>query len=207
MNQKGKNVERCGDFKEALAAIAPTLGLADKSVFYGKGSKHPGYNELGIPESLEKFCADILPASPFIDPRGKPISIIKTNFPKLAGLQHATLPKEEFCASEIIQCIEARTFQLGDYDPGRDDRCRTLFWLPDLLCNPDAIYKNAHKIVAGHEVYVKVYDKMGSTVKLAFTLDLQKDGKVIRTVPVTSFLTDAATACSYVNGNPRYRRK
>ena len=97
-------------------------------------------------------------------------------------------------------------FDVGNYEPHRDDRLRTLFWLPEVLTDPDAIYPNAHKIVAGDQVYVRVYDKMGSTVKLAFTKDVTKRGVVIQTVLITSFLTDPKTAMSYVRGQPIYQR-
>jgi len=192
------------DFREKLvAALAPH---DPKVLFYAKGSKHPPYNELSVKESLERFRAEFLPLSPILDPRQKPISVVKNNFPKLAGLEHRTLGREEFPAREIVAAIENNTFAAGDYNAGRDDRIRTLFWLPELLRDPDAIYRNAHKIVAGDEVYVRVYDKMGSTVKLAFTMDVKKSGKVIRTVVITSFLTDPATAVSYVKGEPLYLR-
>jgi len=59
-----------------------------------------------------------------------------------------------------------------------------------VLRDPDAIYPNAHKIVAGDEVYVRVYDKMGSNVKLAFAQDIKKHSKLISTVVITSFSAD-----------------
>jgi hypothetical protein len=185
--------------------LARALGFEDYEIFRAKGSKHPPYNTLSVAESLANFAAEMLPASPIIDPRGKRISIIERNFPKLAGLQHKTLSKKKWRATDIVAAIKQGTLDLGEYDPSRDDRLRTLFWLPELLRDPDAIYKNAHRIVEGNEVYVRVYDKMGSTVKLAFTLDIKdKKGRIINTVPITSFLTDPKTAMSYVKGKPIY---
>ncbi len=192
-------------FREALAGVMPDH--QHKLLFYEIGGRHQGYNTLSIAESLKQFCTEILPQSPVTDPRGKRISIIKNNFPKLSGLEHLTLSKDEFGASDIIAAIEDGTFDPGQYDPTRDDRLRTLFWIPEMLRDPDAIYKNAHKIVQGDEVYVRVYDKMGSKVKLIFTKDIRKNGQLIRTVPITSFLTDPATAISYVCGQPKYRRQ
>jgi hypothetical protein len=85
---------------------------------------------------------------------------------------------------------------------------RTLFWLPELLCDPDAIYKNAHRMVDGDEIYIRIYDKMGSTVKLAFTKDIKNNhGRVIRTVAITSFLTDPKSVVSCVRGDPLYKRQ
>jgi hypothetical protein len=95
---------------------------------------------------------------------------------------------------------------MGNYNPDRDDRLRTIFWLPELLCDPDAVYINAHKIVAGDHVFVRVYNKGGSTVKVAFTLDVKKRGRLISTVVVTSFLTNPGDAISFVKGEPVYVR-
>ena len=155
----------------------------------------------------KKFCSAHVAQSPFLDPRGKAIAVVRKNFPKLAGLKHLTLSKEELSASAIVSAIENGCCDLKDYYQGREDRIRTIFWIPEVLREPDAIYRNAHKIVAGDEVYVRVYDKMGSKVKLVFTMDVQKGGQIIRTVPITSFLTDPATAASYVRGEPVFRRK
>lgn len=194
-----------GNFREALAGAFPDQ--EHKLLFYQNGSKHPPYNELTVAETLKRFCDEIVSAPPLRDPRGKVISIMKTHFPKLAGLKHKTLSKEDLNASGIISAIEDGSFDIGDYDPARDDRFRSLFWIPEVLLDPDAIYKNAHKIVVGDEVYVRVYDKMGSKIKLVFTLDVKQRGKIIRTVPTTSFLSDPATAVEYVRGEPLYRRK
>jgi hypothetical protein len=192
------------DLRAQLAAAFPQV--EHQLVFFEKGSPHPPYNELDCYETLKKFCAEFLPLSPFKDPRGKQVSIVKGNFPKLVDLDHKTLAREDFSASKIVECIENKTFDLNHYKSMESARMRTLFWLPEVLCNPDAIYKNGHKIIAGDEVYVKVYDKMGSNVKLVFTMDVQKRGQLVRTVPITSFLTDPEMVINFVSGQPRYRR-
>jgi len=192
------------DLSEQLAAAIPSA--AHLLVFRARGSVHPPFNGLSVQETLVKFTEEMLPLSPLKAPHGKRIKIIRTNFPKLAGLKHKTLSRDEFSASSIISEIEEGTFDIGNYQPNRDDRLRTLFWLPEVLTDPDAIYSNAHKIVAGDQVYVRVYDKMGSTVKLAFTKDVRKREVVIQTVLITSFLTDPKTAMGYVRGQPIYQR-
>lgn len=183
------------DFRTKLVQAT---GEGHKLLFYAPGCRRPDYNALIVADSLTKFCNDVLPLSPLKTPL-RTIKIVKTNFPKLAGLEHKSLSKKQFCASDIIKEIEDGSFDMGNYNPDRDDRLRTLFWLPELLCDPDAIYLNAHKIVAGDHVFVRVYNKMGSTVKVAFTLDLKKRGKLISTVVVTSFLTNPGDAISFVN--------
>lgn len=187
------------------AKLASALGYTHEILFYAPGCVRPSYNSLSVADSLAKFCTEILPLSPLQTPR-KTIKLIKSNFPKLSGLEHKTLSRAQFSASGIIGEIENGTFAWGNYDPDRDDRMRTLFWLPELLRDPDAIYRNAHKIVAGDEVYVRVYNKMGSTVKLAFTMDVKERHDIVKTVVITTFLTTPATAISYVKGEPLFVR-
>ena len=193
-----------GSLREQLAAALPEH--QHKLLFYKSGNTRPPYNNLSVRDSLRRFCEEVLPQCPINAPRNKIIKIVKRNFPKLAGLEHLTLTREELTASEIVKSIEDGTFDLGQYREDRDDRLRTLFWIPEVLSDPDAVYPNAHRIVAGNEVYVRVYNKMGSRVKLVFTMDITRGGRVIRTVPVTSFLTDSATAMSYVAGAPFYQK-
>jgi hypothetical protein len=175
-------------------------------LFHARGCRCPRLNTLDVPSTLSKFVSEFLPLCPLSDPRGKSVRILKSHFPKLAGIKHATLSKEEFLASQIIEAIEVGTFDEADYMSDREERKHMLFWIPDVIQDPDAIYKNGHKI-AGDEIYVKVYDKKGSKVKLVFTIDVRKKGKLISTVPVTSFITDADRAKEMVTGEPIYRRK
>lgn len=119
-----------------------------------------------------------MPLCPLVDPRGKKVRILKNHFPKLADLEHATLNREEFPASLIVECIENGSFNLAHYKQERAERMRTLFWIPDVIRDPDAIYPNGHKVVVGDEIYVKVYDRNGSRVKLVFTMDIRQKGKI-----------------------------
>jgi hypothetical protein len=176
-------------------------------LFHARGCRCPNLNRLDLRATLAKFCSDFLPICPIIDPRGKSIRIIKSHFPKLVDIEHATLSKDEFSPSQIVKAIEDGTFDPTHYREPRGERKQMLFLVPDVLGDPDAIYKNGHKLVAGDEIYVRVYDKNGSKVKLVFTMDIRKKGKVISTVPITSFLTDANRAKQMVKGDPLYRRK
>jgi hypothetical protein len=197
---KGMN----SDLRQQLAKAFPQV--EHQLAFFEKGSRHPLYNDLSCAATLKKFCDDFLPLSPFVDPRGKAVQIVKGNFPKLVDLAHKTMSREDFPARKIIECIENGTFDMEHYQSMELARMKTLFWLPEVITNPDAIYKNGHKIIAGNEVYVRVYDKMGSKVKLLFTMDILRRGKIIRTVPVTSFLTDPGMVINFISGQPRYQR-
>jgi hypothetical protein len=195
------------DLRQQLAAQFPQL--EHQLAFYARGSKHPPYNHKDVRDSLSQFCEQILPLSPLKDPRNKEIKIVKGNFPKLADLEHKTLTRDEFPASQIVKCIEEGTFDPSDYQTPESSRISTLFWLPELVQDPDAIYRNGHKIIAGNEIYVRVYDKQGRRVKLLFTMDIKnaKNGELIRTVPVTSFMTDSQKVIDFISGQPLYARK
>lgn len=190
------------DLREQLMQAVPDL--AHQGVFFGDGRLPPEYNTLTIPETLDKFCADLLPRSPLIDPLGSQFRLVKGNFAKLVDLKHK-LGRDEYKASRIIRDIEDGRFDKQDYCDMDESRIRTLFWLPSVICDPDAIYRNGHKIVAGDRVYARVYKKMGSRIKLVFTMDV-KTKKEQFMVPVTSFLTDPETAVKCVKGLPLYQK-
>lgn len=193
------------DFADKL--LSALVDGDHRQVFHARGCSCPSFNWLGVKETLDKFCSDFLPLCPLVDPRGKKILILKSHFPKLVDLEHATLDRKEFPASLIVKCIENGSFNPDHYKQSRLERMRTLFWIPDIIRDPDAIYPNGHKVVAGDEIYVKVYDKKTSRVKLVFTMDIRQKGKVISTVPVTSFLARSSRARQMVKGDPLYLRK
>ena len=192
------------DLRQQLAAAFPQA--EHQLAFYARGAKHPPYNEKSVADTLAQFCQEVLPLSPLLDPREKQVSIVKGNFPKLIDLEHRTLTRGDLSAIEIIRSIEDGTFEPEHYQISDSSRMKTLFWLPDVVRDPDAIYKNGHKIIAGDEVYVRIYDKLGSRAKLLFTMDIQRKGKIIRSVPVTSFLTDSEMVMKFIAGQPLYRR-
>jgi len=182
------------DFKEKLVkALVPH---DPKLIVYAKGCKHPGYNTLSVVESFHRFCKEILPLSPLVDPRGKRITIIENNFPKFLNLE----PKKQGDPARPI--ILVRAIKAGQFDACKykweADRIRDLFWVPEVLTRPDAIYKNKHLVIDADEVYAKVYDKQGSTVKLAFVKDISPKLCVV----VTSYLTNPIRAMACFEGEP-----
>lgn len=188
----------------------PTTGVLDglhRELFFAEGCECSELNQLGVLETLQRFCAEFLPLCPLVDPRGERISIVKSNFPKLADIAHATLSKEDFPASQIVDAIEKGTFDPAHYQKMRMERIQTLFWVPDCIRNPDAIFPNGHQMIVGDEVYVRTYKKVGSRVKLVFIMNIRQKGKIIRRVPVTSFFTNSRRASLFVKGAPLYVRK
>ena len=183
------------DFRDKLAAAVPSA--SHLLLFRARGSKYPPLNELSVIDSFHKFVAELLPLSPIRAPRDKMVKIIENNFPKFLNLE----PRKKGDPAKpilLVRMIKAGTIDLSRYTWERD-RIENLFWMPEVLGTPDAIYKNCHCVVDADEVYVKVYDKMGSKVKLAFTKYLHQTKE---TVVVTSYLATPNRAISCCEGQP-----
>lgn len=187
------------DFKEQLAAAVPSA--SHLLLFHARGSKHPPFNKLDAVASFHKFVADVIPLSPVLDPRKKRIKIIENNYPKFLDLE----PRKKGDPARpilLVRMIKAGTFNPDAYKWERD-RIEDLFWIPEVLMAPDAIYRNCHCVVDADEVYVKVYDKLGSKVKLVFTKDVPQ---MRATVVVTSYLTQPNRAIACCEGQPLWLR-
>lgn len=182
--------------------IATQLAIAYP--FFGQGRNHPPYNMLSVEETYAKFKAEFLPLCPLTDRLGRSIKIEATNFRKLLNLKHKILGPQAR-AWQIIEELEKGTFDIANYEPLAEDRIRTLFWVPEVIMDPDAIYKNNHKVVKADEVFVCVYDKPGSKVKLVFTSTFGT-GAGKRVEIVTSYLTDAKTAMYCAKGQPLHQK-
>ena len=178
------------DLKTQLANLYP---------FYKKGRKPPEYNDLSIEETYQKFKKDFLPLCPLTDKLERTIHVVALNFRKLLNLKHKILG-DKARAYMLIEELEGGTFNSDNYT-WEPDRIQTLFWVPEVITDPDAIYKNNHKVVKADEVYVCVYDKGGSKVKLAFTSTYNNRLEI-----VSGYLTDAKTAMYAASGQPLYRK-
>jgi hypothetical protein len=191
------------EFAKGDTTLSPHLAQ-----LYERGTVHPDYNRLSMSESYARFQQTIVAFGPVNDPTGCRIAIKKESFPKLVNMKRLD-GAERGKATKLLASIEAGDFDVpqGQYKNGvfqwERDRIETLFWIPDLLADPDAIYKNGHRLIQGDRVFMKVYDKLGSKIKLAFTQSIGRNGP---NVVITSFLTDPATASSYFAGLPIYSR-
>jgi hypothetical protein len=175
-----------------------------KLLFYATGRSRPDYNELSVQDTFAKFKVDFLPLCPLTDKLGRKIKVTEINFRKLLNLKHRML-SDQARAWQIIKELENGTFNAANYEAIELDRIRTLFWVPEVITDPDAIYKNNHQVVKADEVFVCVYDKPGSKVKLAFTSTFGT-GNDKRVEIVTSYLTDAKTAMYCAKGKPLYQK-
>jgi hypothetical protein len=189
-------------FREKLVAALPRE--EHKLLFYSKGELPPESNYSSISETFAKFRDEFLPQCPVVDPRGERVKIFRNNFPKFLNLEVRTGfdPKKP---STIVKMIEDGTFKEEEYTWARD-RKEALLWVPGIIKNPDAIYRKKpnHGLIKASEVYVKVYERLGSKVKLVF---IDRVGKHNDAIFITSFLTDAHTAVKYCDGAPVWSKK
>lgn len=183
--------------RQQLATSHPSA--AHWLLFDERGTAPPRTNQLSVPDSLERFKKEFLPICPIRDPRGVNVKIVLFNFPKFLNLKvlPGFPPKRP---STIVEFIEKAKFSPDEYE-WMTERLETLFWVPDVIRDPDAIYrkKRSHGCVKADEVYVKVYDKSGSRIKLVFVDRVGKHNDVIF---ITSYLTAPHTAIKYCDGPP-----
>jgi SAM-dependent methyltransferase len=191
-----------GTLRQQLLAAMPEDD--PRQIFYANGRPHPPYNELSVVETFAKFKSEFLPQCPLKDPLDRDVRIVDTSFRKLINLKHKALG-DKARAYKIIEEIENGTFDPNDYEPLERDRIMGLFWVPDVVRDPDAIFKNNHRVVKADEVFVYVYNKADSKIKLAFTSTFGPKFNP-RVEIVTSYLTDERTAMFAAKGRPLYVR-
>jgi hypothetical protein len=181
-----------GGLKEQLAKLYPDL-IANKP------AKHPPYCDSDIPSTYRRFCLE-LAGKHFTDRRGTVVSIGEEHFPKLLGTKLVSTDKKAK-AKTVLASLRAGTFDPALYriDIGR---LRTLFWVPDVICDCHSIHLNAHPVIEADEVYVKHYEKMGASTKIVFILTIRK-----RCVVTTSFLIEAKDLPQYVRMPPVWQKK
>jgi hypothetical protein len=169
------------DLKAQLEKLYPELASDPCSA----GVKHPAYSNLNIEESYARFCQEMA-SRDYTDERGTVISILEVNFPKLLNLKLVSNNKNAK-ASRVLDSLRKGEFDASIYDYERD-RITTLFWIPQVICDCDAIHLNAHPLIQGDEVYLKRYDKEGAENKLVFVEPTYAGQRVV----TTSFLVTSA---------------
>jgi hypothetical protein len=191
-----------GTFREQMLKAMPDDD--PRQIFYARGRSHMPYNELSLTATLAKFKTDFLRLCPLTDPLDREIRVMDTNFRKLINLKHKSLG-ESAKAYKIVEEIENGTFDPNNYEPLEFDRIKTIFWIPEVIQDPDAIYKNNHRVVEADHVYICVYNKAGATIKLVFTSTFGAKCNP-RVEIVTSYLTDERSAMFSAKGSPLYLR-
>jgi hypothetical protein len=177
-----------GDFREKLRAVL-NLPIAAAENAYGiplTGAPHGGYFKNTMTEAFKKYRGECVNCD-FEDPRGICVTLLEENFPKLIKLMYRPKPEAPGIrarAKAVIPHLNAGTFDEDKHFSEQPVRLRTLFWISDVIINPDGIAPNSAARVEGEEVYFKKYQREKPDIKLVFTTIRQGGLRVV----VTSFL-------------------
>ncbi len=125
----------------------------------------------------------------FTDPAGKVATFLAEDFPHLVKLEYLD-PKQgrwvEARAKAAIPQLQSGTLEESRYRIGDESRPRTLFWIPEIIGNPDSTDPNKRN--KNNDVYAKRYNRKGNGASIKIVLvETQADGT--RTVQ-TSFWSD-----------------
>ena len=156
------------------------------------GAPCPSFRDCSVPLLFDKYMSE-LSGKGVWDPLGREVRFLDYQFPKLIQLQlkdHATGRAAvdpntgkplKAKASLVLKDIRSGSFDSSLYV--RDvSRSQTLFWIPEVIRDPDSIHTNNHHLIQGESFYVKRYAKSGSPFKLVFTtLDQRLSASIVTT--------------------------
>ncbi|HWE87256.1 MAG TPA: hypothetical protein VG267_20080 [Terracidiphilus sp.] len=166
-----------GDLKSQLAAIFPQPPECPKSRAFNS-----------IAELYAAFQKE-LEGKMFSDPNGKTVTFIPEDFPHLVKLEFFDAKRKRWVDARAMHAIpQLRRGALDEsrYRIGDSSRPRTLFWIPEIIANPDSIHPNKRN--TRNDIYAKRYRRKGDGATLKIVLvETQPDGS--RTVQ-TSFWSD-----------------
>jgi hypothetical protein len=169
--------EEMGDLKSQLAAIFPQppecpIGRTFTSI-------------AGLYSAFQKE----LEGRVFTDPNGKPVTFLPEDFPHLVKLEFFDVKQKRWVdarAKAAMPQLQGGTLDESRYRIGDPTRPKTLFWIPEIIANPDSIHPNKRNLK--NDVYAKRYRRKGEGATLKITLvETHPDGS--RSVQ-TSFWSD-----------------
>jgi hypothetical protein len=110
-----------------------------------------------------------------IDPCGEENRFYAENFPHLVKLEFYNEKLGEWVDAKArlaVAQLRAGILDESKYRIGDPSRPRTLFWVPDIISNPDEIHDNIRN--NGTEVYSKRYARKGKAAVLKIVLVAKK---------------------------------
>jgi hypothetical protein len=167
------------------------------------GAVHPPTCTLSVQETFNRYCKECS-GKDFTDPRGVTVSMNIENFPKLIKMFTKASGRNapaKARAKLVIPLLQNGGFIETEYT-WQAPRLESLFWIPDVIMDPDGIYENTAKKIEGEEVYVKRYRKIGSQIKLVFVATGFAGNRIV----ITSFLDDPKSVRGYCRMPPLYER-
>jgi hypothetical protein len=183
------------DFKTELETYFPALPACPPNCRYSS-----------IQEVYEQFFEHMEGRSITEPWQEERVFLFAENFPYLVKLEFYNKKVGRWLEAKASRAIEYLKEKSLDEELHRLDhsRARTLFWILDIIVDPDAIHRNVSKSVRGDWIYARRYqrEKSASPIKVA-TTTVRDSG---HTVVVTSFWTDDAWMKKYAHPKPVYSR-
>jgi hypothetical protein len=162
--------EFAAKLKSALGTTAPAPEKRELIMVPAKGATCPSNFEGTIQEAFTRYREECA-GKDFEDPRGISVTLLQENFPKLVKLRFqpdTTMPSQRARAKRVLESLRNGTFDEVKHFSEQPVRLRNLFWIKEVICNPDGIYANCAAKIEGEEVYFKRYDRLDSDTKLVF---------------------------------------
>ncbi len=163
------------------------------------GAPCPAYSFCSIAGMFRRYEKELV-GTYVSNPLGTRVFFMDYNFPKLIQL-HFRGKKAR--AQKAIAHLRTDKPNEAEYEFDRN-RFSTIFWIPEVITEPDSIHDNAHATIEGDVVYVKRYAKAGSDFKLVFTT---VDEELNQRVVTTSFLTQEDRLSEFVKMPPKWAQK
>ncbi len=163
------------------------------------GAQCPPYCFSSIESAFRRYEAELV-GTYVLDPLGTRVWFMDYNFPKLIQL---CFQGSKAKATQAIKHLRVEPAAVADYTWDQS-RFSTLFWIPDVIANPDAIHPNKHGRIIGDEVYIRKYAKAGACYKIAFTV---VDETLNQRVVTTSFLTPPDRLRQFIGDPPKWTKK
>jgi len=144
----------------------------------------PNNKYTSIAELFQQFQSQ-LEGTCVIDPCGEENRFFVENFPHLVKMEFYNEKIGEWVdakATVAVEQLRAGTLNESKYRIGDPSRPRTLFWVTDIISDPDEIHHNIRN--NGTEVYSKRYKRKGKVAILKIALVAKKiEGRAV----ITSF--------------------
>lgn len=163
----------------------PGMGLDFDILWHHAGVVEPT-DRLSVQELYGRFCRELDDTS-VLDPLNQYVHFRIENFPYLIKLEYYNKKLQRWVpakATVVIPMLANGAFDESGYRCDKS-RAKTLFQIPDILANPDAIHENIHPRVEGKVVYVRRFNRKRASVKVALVTH-NRSGELVL---VTSFYT------------------
>jgi hypothetical protein len=150
--------------------VKPGIGAPSKS----PRACPPNNKYQSIAELFQQFETQ-LEGTCVLDPCGEENRFYAENFPHLVKLEFYNEKLGEWVdakASLAVAQLRAGILDESKYRIGDSSRPRTLFWVPDIISNPDEIHDNIRN--NGREIYSKRYSRRGKAAALKIVLVAKK---------------------------------